>query len=306
MLEETQTYGSLIQIKLRVSSSLVPQYFVKDSQKQSQHQQCKNSKLCQHFILLFLIFDISSVFDIPGSARSRPGNYSPYILGKAWKKIDGHLISYKYHFLGAAPHTAGKDTVMDCFWTGTFHKLISLTLSRKFMWREDGNYENTRKQTSKRPQQQQPITKPILYQNPEQGTWAESDHKKYLMWVKKSTNDRGHITSGRREIAVFWQQWDLTGLPGNHSRKEVAMKQSSLPCEQASISPAVMAPEDLGARTSMHPAAVCQEGDSFSTSQVQDYQVPTPTCQTNLKCSALWLFQSQECLLPPILVQQWA
>lgn len=45
---------------------------------------------------------------------------------------------------------------------------------------------------------------------PEQGTWAESDHEKYLMWAKKSTNYRGHIPSRREGIGVFWQQWDLS------------------------------------------------------------------------------------------------
>lgn len=110
--------GSLIQIKLRVPSTQAPQYFVKDSQQQSQPKQCKNRKLCQHFILPFFIFDILSGFDIPNSAGSRPGNYFPYILGKALKEIDGHLISYKYQFLGVAQLTAKKwplqNTILDC------------------------------------------------------------------------------------------------------------------------------------------------------------------------------------------------
>lgn len=38
MFEETQIYGSLIQIKLRVPSTQAPQFFVKDSQQQSQPQ----------------------------------------------------------------------------------------------------------------------------------------------------------------------------------------------------------------------------------------------------------------------------
>lgn len=99
------------------------------------------------------------------------------------------------------------------------------------------------------------------------------------MRIKKRTNDRGHITSGRRGTGVFWQQWDLSlcfpresqlGSVTVPAQERSSLKEelSSFPCEQTCTSPAVMAPEVLGVRTSMHPAADCQEGDSFSISQM--------------------------------------
>lgn len=99
------------------------------------------------------------------------------------------------------------------------------------------------------------------------------------MWVRKSRKDGGHITSGRRGIGVFWQQWVLSLCsprepePGSvtvssQERSSYEAELASFPCEQTCTSPAMMAPEDLGARTSIHPAADCQEGDSFSTSRV--------------------------------------
>lgn len=239
VFEETQTYGSLIQIKLRVPSTPASEYFVKDSQQQSQPQQCKKSNLCQHFILPFLIFDILSGFYIPGSAASRPGNYFPYILGKAWKKIDGHLISYKYQFLGAAPHTARRwplqHTTLDCLWPGTFspiHKLISLPLSRKLML---GRIGIMKTQANKQAKDNNRSQNPSKNQNKalEQNQIIKSiwcGFKRAQMIGVTSHLEGGEVECfGSNEISHC-------APPGNHSwaawpchpRKDAAMEQSLL------------------------------------------------------------------------------
>lgn len=70
-----------------------------------------------------------------------------------------------------------------------------------------------------------------------------------------------------------------------------------------------MAPEDVGARTSMHPTAGCQEGHSLSNFQVHraEYQLlgphPLNGCQGLSMHGPLW---SQECLLPSVLIHQLA